>query len=85
LADLGLDEQVCDFIDATATDKIQASRTAHRRSTCRLRPPLSTASRNTTTATMCTNAASDINNALHECPAGDAAPTVVLEYSAYMN
>jgi len=34
---------------------------------------------------MCTNAASDINNALHECEGGDAAPTIVLEYSPYMN
>jgi hypothetical protein len=34
---------------------------------------------------MCTNAADDINNALHQCAAGDDARTVVLEYSPYMN
>jgi len=34
---------------------------------------------------MCTNAANDINNALHACAAGDAAPTIVLEFSPYMN
>jgi hypothetical protein len=35
---------------------------------------------------MCTNAATDINNALHECAAGaDGAPTILLEFSPYMN
>lgn len=33
---------------------------------------------------MCTNAANDVNNALHQC-AVDSAPTILLEFSPYMN